>query len=402
MPPAGVAPRPYGVGLAYRFVIHDAILANRDRIDVLEIPTEDYIVRSRLVRADPDQALLREAAAAFPCVAHGISLSIGSVEAPPRHVLEETRRLLDAHGVDAFSEHLAFHRAAGADLRSFLAMPFDEVAVEWVRRRVGLVREALGRQVTLENVSYPFGVPGGGFDEADFVGRVAEAADCALLLDVTNVYNNAFNHGYDPIELIRRLPGERVTQIHVAGGHFEGGQWLDSHSRPVMEGVWRLLDEALRVTAAEVVIVERDSNFQPFEALMRDVDLARAIFYRRRPARPPEAPAGPRAPAGPAPAADPDDPAFADLRAFQRALMGRITDPALRSDPDAAAAQFGLDGAWAERLRGCDPGELEKLGHSWRGVQAADRAERREYERVDWGAWQRALAGPEAGRGPLG
>jgi len=58
--------------------------------------------------------------------------------------------------------------------------------------------------------------------------------DCRLLLDVTNIYNNATNHGYDPLDFLRRIPLDRVSQLHLAGGHYSDGMLQDSHSYPVM------------------------------------------------------------------------------------------------------------------------------------------------------------------------
>ena len=139
-------------------------------------------------------------------------------------------------------------------------------------------------------------------DEAEFLTRLTELTDCTLLLDVTNIYNNAVNHGYDPVGFVRRLPGQRVRQLHLAGGHRAEGMWQDSHSYPVMAPVWDLLHEVLRLTSADVVILERDSNFYPFEQVLHDLRKARAIFYQYRPGRAP-APAGP---GDPVPAAAPD------------------------------------------------------------------------------------------------
>ncbi len=223
--------QPYGVGLAYRPCLHDQIMRFADEIDVLEIPTEDYIIRRRRLSADPGQRLLRKALDRFPCMAHGISMSIGSVEPLDEAYMRSTRAFLDEHNFDVFSEHLAYHRMDGVDLTMFLAMPFEDVSLEWLARNYEAARNRLGRSFALENVSYYFPAPNCSLDEADFLTRLCEMTDCSLLLDVTNIYNNAVNHGYDPVEFIRRLPGDRVSQLHLAGGHYSDGMWQDSHRR---------------------------------------------------------------------------------------------------------------------------------------------------------------------------
>lgn len=388
---------PYGVGLAYRFTVHREALAHRREFDLLEISTEDYIVRERRTYADPDERLLREALASFPCVAHGLSLSIGTVGDPPDLCLDATRRFLADTGIEVFSEHLAFHRADGKDLTMFLAMPFEESSADWVAANYRHLRGRLGRPFALENVTYAFPVPHCPLSEADYLRRVCERTDCSLLLDVTNVFNNSRNHGYDPLEFFDRLPMERVSQMHLAGGHqLPDGRWEDSHSAPVMEEVWPLFDEAVRrAVNARVVILERDSRLKPFDSVMRDLRRAREIFYTHRPLAAPERKAA--LPVAEAPAPDPLAPEFAGLRSYQRALMGRISDPgfrvAYREDASTAAASYGLvDPLWLRRLTDGEARSMRHFEESWDAFRKEDEVVARQYEKREWAQWAEQLA----------
>src|SRR5438128_12224657 len=100
--------RLYGVGLAYRADLHREIMAHARELDLLEIPTEDYVVRARRLLADPDGRLLREAVERLPAVAHGIQLSLGSVQPVDENALTGTRHFLEQTGLGVFSEHLAY------------------------------------------------------------------------------------------------------------------------------------------------------------------------------------------------------------------------------------------------------------------------------------------------------
>ena len=63
-----------------------------------------------------------------------------------------------------------------------------------------------------------------------FVRRVAEAADCGILLDLHNLLTNERN-GRVPLRAVfDDIPHERVWEIHLAGGREYHGYWLDSHS----------------------------------------------------------------------------------------------------------------------------------------------------------------------------
>lgn len=388
---------PYGVGLAYRFNVHQEAVQHRSEIDLLEISTEDYIVRERRTYSDPNERLLRDALATFPCVAHGLSMSIGTVGALNETYLKSTRRFLEEHGLNIFSEHLAYHSVDGNDLTMFLAIPFEEVAVQWVKRNYYAARRAIGRPFALENVTYSFPVPHGSLDEADFLRRVCEETDCTLLLDVTNVFNNSKNHGYDAIEFFDRLPMERVSQMHLAGGHqLPDGRWEDSHSAPVMDEVWPLFEEAVkRSVNVRNVILERDSKLKPFDSVMHDIRKAREIFYSHRPTVAPETPA-PGFTEAEVPAPDPSEEAFAGMKSFQRALMGRITDPDFRKEflanaPEAVTKYGVNDPAWFQKLIECDGRLVFEYEEAWDYFKKEDEQVAKEYENREWAAWANQL-----------
>ncbi len=397
--------KPFGVGLAYRYPIHEDIKSHRDEIDLLEISTEDYIVRERRIHGDPYEEKLEEALDLFPCVAHGLSLSIGTVAPLNQNYLHATREFLEKHELTVFSEHCAFHSVDGNDLTMFLPLPFEEDSVRWIKQNYYAVRRYLERPFALENVTYHFPVPRGSLSEAQFLRRLTEETDGTLLLDITNVFNNAQNHGYDPIEFFDTIPMERVSQMHLAGGHLtEEGTWEDSHSRPVMEPVWPLFAEAVkRAVNCEIVILERDSKMKPFDSVLDDVRRARELFYQIRPEQPVAAPREEfrDAPVEPEPEPEPDDPDFDNLRSFQRTLMARITSAEFReffdANPTAASDEFDLtDPAWVTRLRECDRGQIEKLGQSWAAIQRENDMIEEEYRKKEWQAWASQIAREEA------
>ncbi len=385
--------QPYGVGLAYRFNVHREAVQHRSEIDLLEISTEDYIIRERRTYSDPNERLLKDALATFPCVAHGLSLSIGTVGELNQTYLNSTKRFIEENGLNVFSEHLAYHSVDGNDLTMFLAIPFEEEAVQWVKHNYYAARRAVGRPFALENVTYGFPVPHSTLSEADFLRRVCEETDCTLLLDVTNVFNNSKNHDYDPIEFFDRLPMDRVSQMHLAGGHqLPDGRWEDSHSAPVMDEVWPLFDEAVkRSVNVRNVILERDSKLKPFDSVMHDIRKAREIFYTHRPA---EAPPVEEVPFADVDVAEPnpDAPEYAGMRSFQRALMGRISSPEFRKafleNAPEAIKRFGVtDREWAQKLFDCNGQLVHEYEEAWDYFKKEDEEVAKEYEQREWAAW---------------
>ena len=114
--------------------------------------------------------------------------------------------------------------------------------------------------------------------EADFICAVLEESDCDLLLDVNNIYVNAINHRYDPLEFLDGLPLERVRYIHVAGHYDEADDLkVDTHGASVIEPVWSLLAEVYNRKGAVPTLLERDFNLPTMEDLLQEVGRIRKM-----------------------------------------------------------------------------------------------------------------------------
>src|SRR5262249_49488434 len=129
--------------------------------------------------------------------------------------------------------------------------------------------------------------PGSDCDELDWINAISGAADCHLLLDLHNLYTNATNFGYDPLKFIASLPTERIGAVHLAGGKWVSAmserRWLDDHLHDVPAPVYDLL-EAVGVHAPQplTVILERDGEYPPIEALLAQLDRARTALATGR------------------------------------------------------------------------------------------------------------------------
>jgi hypothetical protein len=105
-------------------------------------------------------------------------------------------------------------------------------------------------------------------DELTFIRAVLSEADCDLHLDVNNIYVNSVNFGFDPLAMLRGLPGERIVYIHTAGHMREADDLvIDTHGAPVIDTVWNLLNEAYRLFGVVPTLLERDMNIPPLAEL---------------------------------------------------------------------------------------------------------------------------------------
>jgi uncharacterized protein (UPF0276 family) len=235
------------------------------QVDFWEIAPENWIgVGGRQGRR------LRSLTERFPFVCHGLSLSVGSPAPLDVQFVRRIKDFLDEHGIRAYTEHLSYCSDDG-HLYDLMPIPFTEEAVRHVAARVRQVQDILERPMALENVSY-YAAPGKEMDEIDFVNAVLEEADCGLHLDVNNIYVNGINHGYDAVDFLRRLPGERIVYAHIAGHYVEAEDLrVDTHGADVIDTVWMLLEQAYERFGVFPTLLERDFNIPPLESLVSEV-----------------------------------------------------------------------------------------------------------------------------------
>ncbi len=242
-----------------------------ESIDFMEVAPENWInVGGRRKR---DFAYFTER---IPFVCHGLSLSIGGPAPLDMTFIRKLRQFIDQLQVRIYSEHLSYCSDDG-HLYDLMPIPFTEDAVRYVAGRIRQVQDMLGRRMAIENVSY-YAAPGAELSEIEFINAVLMEADCDLLLDVNNIYVNSINHGYDAVEFLKALPGERIAYGHIAGHYQEAEDLLiDTHGASVITDVWALLDQAYATFGVFPTLLERDFNIPPVTELLAEVGRIKSI-----------------------------------------------------------------------------------------------------------------------------
>ncbi len=261
------------VGIGLRRDIVSEILESRVLSpDFLEVAPENWMGVGGNWKKDLDRAAER-----FPLSCHGLSLSLGSPEELDLDFIARLKLFLDTYQVEIYSEHLSYTKSQNAHLYDLLPIPFREDAVLHVAGRIRQVQEMLGRSLAIENVSYYTPVAPQ-MSEAEFISAILEEADCQLLLDVNNVYVNAFNHGYDAREFIASLPLDRVAYIHMAGHEkVEPDLIIDTHGEPIIDPVFELFDWTISRMSPVPVLLERDYNFEDLDQIGEELKKLKSI-----------------------------------------------------------------------------------------------------------------------------
>lgn len=265
----------FGVGLSYRPQFLRSLLDGALPVGHLEVLVEHSTYDGRVSGA------VRLLAERIPLVGHGVNQSLGTEHSRTREAaVAATRSLAAAVGIRWIGDHIAATSDAVTNARQLLPLPRTEHAA----RRVAVNAREMGRRtglpVVLEYIASSVD-PGGDYSDGDFVRRVLDLAGCGLLLDLHNLYANGLNWRRDPAELLDGLPIDRTVQVHLAGGSWRRDVYVDSHSAPVPEPVWDLLDTTLRSTCPLAVTLERDDPTASLLEVRDDLDRAAELLRTR-------------------------------------------------------------------------------------------------------------------------
>jgi uncharacterized protein (UPF0276 family) len=260
-----------GIGVGLRTVHFPYILKNRPPVDWFEVLSENFMdTEGRPLH------VLDQVAERYPVALHGVSLSIGSTDPLDRDYLKKLKALAARTRARWVSDHLCWTGVLGRNVHDLLPMPYTEEALRHTVARVRAVSDLLERPLVLENPSSYVEFAATTMPEWEFLARLAEEADCGLLLDVNNVYVSAFNHGFDADAYVDALPADRIVQYHLAGHTHHGTHIIDTHSDRAVPEVWKLYARACRRTGDVATLYEWDDEIPDFPAVHREAKKASA------------------------------------------------------------------------------------------------------------------------------
>lgn len=252
------------VGLGFRKDIADETLnlSGAEKPAFVEIAPENWIGLGGYWGKK-----LREVSEKYQITTHGLSLSIGSADPLNWDFIKKIKDFIKTHDIKIYSEHLSYSQSDNAHLYDLLPIPFREDAVKHIVKRIKEVQDFLEIPIALENVSYYTSVAAE-MDEATFIKSIVEESGCQLLLDINNVYVNAFNQNYDAKKFINDLPLDAVAYMHMAGHEkVEEDLIIDTHGMPIIDDVFELYEWTLPKINKVPVLLERDFNFPEMQEI---------------------------------------------------------------------------------------------------------------------------------------
>ncbi len=292
---------PLGVGFGCHLALPDA-LYTKDLLDFIEVTPEIFHREENVqgsIQLVPDSKpfdAARRRCGGLPIAMHGVSLSIGSAHGMYEPCLTMMDRLLGEWPFRWYSEHLHFLTALDSNGQAAntgipCPMPPTEESAELVATRAALIQRRYGVPFLLENpVHYLPDLPTDPTigDEFGLMARIIALSRCGQLLDLHNLYCNAINFGFDATAALERIGLDHVGEIHVAGGSWRDGYYMDAHDGLVPEPVWDLVEQTLSrapwITGVVFEILDEYMDRLRADGVARELERARAIWSRQHPA----------------------------------------------------------------------------------------------------------------------
>ncbi len=258
----------YGMGLRAKHYPH--VLEHRPEVDFFEVISENFIQSSGRPRR-----ILSEVRERYPVIMHGVSMSIGTADPLNSEYLHKLKKLTEWLNPIWVSDHVCWTGVAHKNSHDLLPVPYTEEALAHLVGRIREVQDYLERPLILENPSTYLEFTDSTMPEWEFIARMAEEADCGLLLDINNVYVTCFNHRLNPKVWLDAMPMDRVVQIHLAGHCNKGTHIVDTHDGQVIEEVWALYRYVASRYPGIATMIEWDERIPEFDALLAETHKAR-------------------------------------------------------------------------------------------------------------------------------
>jgi uncharacterized protein (UPF0276 family) len=262
-----------GIGIGFREQFRADLFLHQTEIDFLEITADHYFDASARKLEELD--LLKQH---FQLIPHGLNLSLGSAEGIDENYLEKFAQLVDVVKPAWFSDHICFTRSGGKEIGHLAPVPYTNESVKVFITNISRVKARINTLLILENITYTVRFPSSEMSEAQFITRILEETDCGLLLDVTNLYINSKNFGFDWREFLDQLPMERIVQLHFVGTNKHHNRLIDAHAHKTDAEIWEVFREVCSRANIKGAILERDENFPPFAEILEEIQTARNIM----------------------------------------------------------------------------------------------------------------------------
>jgi uncharacterized protein len=283
-------PQELGVGLTYHSALSDFVASSLDGVDVLEIDSSPWLERS------DETELVR--LAEIPCAKIVRGVPVGASRLPDPASLLRLRDFVSALDARWVTGQLSFHRAQTHGANGARVEEFDTGLLLPLRQTVGGARLAAhsARSIAgeLKPTRAPLAVRGiknylkprrDEISDGEFLGEVAEDADCGIVLDLASLWINAAN-GRRPIaEFLDEIPLERVWDLRLGSGNQRNGYGFGARPGAILEALVEIASSLVpRLSNLRAIVLEIHPDLVPrlrASGLSEQIQILRALWGER-------------------------------------------------------------------------------------------------------------------------
>ena len=243
-----------GVGIIYFSGFKNILESNSELIQMIEIEPQTFWYRNSL---ELDSFVFNEREIDYlnsidkPKIFHGVGYPIGGSLAPDEEHIPYLQKMMDTLNPTWFSEHLSFNNIKIENElynTNFLLPPLQtEEGIELICKTIKKYAANFNLPFAFEtgaNYLSPYGFE---LEDGAFVNEIAERSDSYILLDIHNLLANQKNGRQTIKDFINQIDLERVLQIHLAGGFYFNGYYLDAHSNVSSKEVLDVFEDIVKM-----------------------------------------------------------------------------------------------------------------------------------------------------------
>ena len=272
----------FKTGLGLRAPYVQALLEKKpSSINWLEFLADQYFNAPDFLLKKLDQ--IREI---YPCVLHSVNLSIASTERLSSRYLKFLEGLVARYEPAWISDHLCLSRFGKLYTHDLLPFVLTHKKLDQIARRIDYLQTRFKKPFLIENISSYLRFENKNnnnfnFSEGQFLQKLISKTGCGLLLDINNLILSALNHGESIEEFLQEINLNSIKQIHLAGGEYHQGLWIDTHSREISQKSWEVFSKIQASHGRSSPIpacLEWDNDLPSFEKILQETQKIEAVF----------------------------------------------------------------------------------------------------------------------------
>ena len=264
-----------GAGLSARPNHFEELQKGVQNIRWLEILADNFIDRPNASKP------LEKLAEKYPLVFHCTGMSLASTDPVCRSYLKKVKKLQKVFCPEWLSDHLCWVSHNGEYLHDLIPIPKNEESLKHLCKKIHTIQDFFGEALVVENITEYLCYPQSHISDAKFIGELLSQTGCELLLDVSNLYINSFNHGWSASKWLHELascvPSHKIRQIHLAAYHREKNYLLDTHEGEIQKEVWSLYKKTLDLFGPIPTCLEWDKAVPPLKEVLPEINKIREM-----------------------------------------------------------------------------------------------------------------------------